>query len=39
MDLFFFLDEGQYSPSNPINPKKKAACSDIKETSILTPSP
>lgn len=33
-----FLDVGQYSPSNPIDDKKREARSDIKEDSKLTPS-
>lgn len=31
--LFFFLDFGQYSPSKPIDNKKRVARSDIKEAS------
>jgi sulfur relay (sulfurtransferase) complex TusBCD TusD component (DsrE family) len=34
--LPFFLNEGVYSPSNPISPKNEMACMDIKETSTST---
>lgn len=36
--LIFFLDVGQYSPSNPIDDKKREARSDIKGVSNVTPS-
>lgn len=31
--MFFFLDVGQYSPSNPSDDRKSDAGSDIKEAS------
>ena len=35
--LFFFLEVGQYSPTNLIGDKKREARSDIKEDSKVSP--
>lgn len=35
--LLFFLDVGQYSPSNPTDDRKREARSDIKKGSNVTP--